>query len=118
LFIYDVWTPSSGASNGHLTLPNGTNVDTFCSAMLVLPTANADTVLAGGDVWDGTQISQHGNPNSVLFNRSNNTLTRAADMNRAPGRHSIIARVCNSLTAPSWSPGRVMLSCQASPLRP
>jgi hypothetical protein len=82
-FIYDVWTPSSGASNGHLTLPNGTGVDSFCSAMVVLPTANADTLLAGGDVWDGTEISQHGNPNSVLFNRSNNTLTRAADMNRA-----------------------------------
>jgi hypothetical protein len=82
-FIYDIWTPASGASNGHTTLPNGTQVDTFCSAMLVLPTASADTLLAGGDVWDGNEISQRGNQNSVLFNRSSNSLTRGNDMNRA-----------------------------------
>ena len=82
LFIYDVWNPPEGASNGHLTLPNGTGTDTFCSAQLVLPTSGGDTLVAGGDLWDGTMTLNRGNSNSVLFSRANNSLTRANDMNR------------------------------------
>jgi hypothetical protein len=48
-FIYDVWSPPDGASNGHTTLPNGTGTDTFCSALLVLPGGGGNTLLAGGD---------------------------------------------------------------------
>src|SRR5678816_4721846 len=34
-FIYDVWDPSAGTSGGgHLTLPNGTGTDIFCSCLL------------------------------------------------------------------------------------
>jgi Galactose oxidase-like, Early set domain len=82
LFIYDVWTPSEGASNGHLTLPNGTGTDTFCSALLLVPGSGGQTLLAGGDVWDGTKTTNRGNDNSVLFSPSDNSLTRANDMNR------------------------------------
>lgn len=82
-FIYDVWTPSGGASIGHLTLPNGSSVETFCGAQLVLPTATADVALAGGDIWDGTQIMQRGNNNSAMFSPATNALTRQNDMNRA-----------------------------------
>jgi hypothetical protein len=80
-FIYDVWTPGQGAANGHMTLPNGTGVDTFCSAQLVLP-QSGDAVIAGGDLWDGTKTLNHGNSNSVLFSRASNALSTAANMNR------------------------------------
>src|SRR5262245_27250326 len=36
-FIYDVWDPAGGLNGGHLTLPNSTGTDLFCSATLVLP---------------------------------------------------------------------------------
>jgi hypothetical protein len=82
LFIYDVWNPPDGASNGHMTLPNGTGTDTFCGSQLVLPNSG-DTVLAGGDVWDGTQTENVGNNNSVLFSLTSQLLSRGNDMNRA-----------------------------------
>ena len=31
-FNYDVWDPGSRAGGGHLTLPNSTSTDPFCSA--------------------------------------------------------------------------------------
>src|SRR5262245_29874852 len=35
--IYDVWDPSAGTGAGHMTLPNNTGTDIFCSSMLLLP---------------------------------------------------------------------------------
>lgn len=81
-FIYDVWNPADGASNGHMTLPNGTRTDIFCSAQLLLPDGSGDAVLVGGDLWDGKAITERGNNNSVIFSTSKNSLTRAKDMNR------------------------------------
>ena len=43
--IYDVWDP---ATNTHITLPNGLNVDEFCSAALIIPTTG-QVLIAGGD---------------------------------------------------------------------
>jgi hypothetical protein len=83
LFIYDVWTPSAGASAGQMTLPNGSSVETFCGAQLVVPAPGADIVLAGGDIWDGTKILERGNNNSAMFSPATNALTRQNDMNRA-----------------------------------
>ena len=38
LFIYDVWDTSAGPTGlGHVTLPNNTNTDIFCSSQLLLP---------------------------------------------------------------------------------
>jgi hypothetical protein len=95
LFIFDVWSPAEGAGAGHLTLPNGTGTDTFCNAQLVLPTSSGDTLLAGGDVWDGTAVRKTGNNNSVLFNRANNTLSRGNDMNR-PRWYATMTTLVNS----------------------
>lgn len=81
-FIYDVWDPANGASNNHLTLPNGTGTDTFCNAQLLLPNGGGDTVMAGGDVWNGTSITKTGNDNSVLFRARDNSLTRGGNMHR------------------------------------
>lgn len=47
-FFYDVWNPIDGE---HLTLPNFTDVDTFCAAQLVLPQPNAGVLLVGGDTF-------------------------------------------------------------------
>src|SRR3954447_2654517 len=44
--IYDVWDPGAGLGDGsHLTLPNTTSTDLFCSAQIVLP-QSGDVLLA------------------------------------------------------------------------
>ena len=51
--IYDIWDPKQGSvggkltTAGHLTLPNTTPTDLFCSAQILLPTTN-EIFLAGG----------------------------------------------------------------------
>ena len=78
-FVYDVWNP---ADDTHLTLPNGTGSDIFCSSQLLLPDGN-NVFLAGGDNWTGTKTTNTGNNNSAVFNVANRTLTRTNNMNRA-----------------------------------
>lgn len=47
--IYDVWDPAKGVGpEAHLTLPNGTGTDLFCSGQIILP-ANQSVLLVGGD---------------------------------------------------------------------
>ncbi len=81
-FIYDVWDPTAGLSAGHLTLPNSTGSDLFCSAQILLP-GGATVFVAGGDVWDGAATRNQGNNNSNLFAVANNALQRGQNMNRA-----------------------------------
>src|SRR5512147_124025 len=47
-FIYDVWDPLAGMDGGHLTLPNMTATDIFCSSQLILAQSGS-IFLAGGD---------------------------------------------------------------------
>ena len=48
-FQYDVWDPADGTgAASHLTLPNTTGADTFCSGQIVLPASGA-VLLTGGD---------------------------------------------------------------------
>ena len=48
-FTYDVWDPAKGTgTDSHLTLPNTTGTDTFCSGQVVLPASGA-VLLTGGD---------------------------------------------------------------------
>ncbi len=45
---YDIWDPSLGLGpNSHLTLPNTTAVDTFCSAMLLMPQTGNVLAMSG-----------------------------------------------------------------------
>ncbi len=81
-FLYDVWDPSGGLAGGHLTLPNQTVTDIFCSSQVVLP-GGTDVFIAGGDVWNGTQVLNSANPNTNLFRLSDNTLNTQNNMNRA-----------------------------------
>lgn len=82
-FIFDVWDPSVGlGSSSHLTLPNSTSVDTFCSSPLLLPAGNG-VAIAGGDNWTGSATTNTGNPNSILFNPADNSLSSGATMSRS-----------------------------------
>ena len=89
-FIYDVWDPTEGLDAGHLTLPNATETDIFCSSQVVLPQGNL-VFIAGGDNWTGTATTNTGNNNSNTFNYNTDQLTRTANMNRARWYSSSIA---------------------------
>jgi YVTN family beta-propeller protein len=82
-FDYAVWDPALGTGpEAHLTLPNGTATDIFCSSQTLLPTTG-EAFMAGGDNWTGTRTTNTGNNNSNLFDYRSNTLTRGNNMNRA-----------------------------------
>jgi hypothetical protein len=82
-FIYDVWDPQAGLGHdAHLTLPNNTHTDIFCSAQIVLP-QSGNVLVAGGDNWTGTATTNTGNNNSNIFSPSDNNLTPSGNtMNR------------------------------------
>jgi YVTN family beta-propeller protein len=79
LFIYDVWDPDAGLGGGHLTLPNTTQVDTFCSSNLVLP-FSGEVSMVGGDIYEGEGVKNRGNNQSTIFNPRDNSLRRGRDM--------------------------------------
>lgn len=79
---YDIWNPASGLDGGHLTLPNTSGTDIFCSSQLSLP-GGSQVFIAGGDNWTGTGTTNTGNNNSNLVNYNNNSISRQANMNRA-----------------------------------
>ncbi len=80
--IYDVWDPAGGLDGGHLTLPNTSGTDLFCSSQLVLP-GGSQVFIAGGDNWTGTGTTNTGNNNSNLIDYGNNSISRQGNMNRA-----------------------------------
>ncbi len=64
---YDIWDPADGlGASSHLTLPNGTDVDTFCSAGLLMP-QSGNFITASGD-W-------RGRPNGYTTNRNKDVLS-------------------------------------------
>ena len=79
---YDVWDSSAAPDAGHLTLPNATGTDIFCSSQLLLP-QTGNLFIAGGDVWTGTKTTNSPNNNSNLFDTASNSLTRGINMQRA-----------------------------------
>ncbi|HEX5163351.1 MAG TPA: putative Ig domain-containing protein [Steroidobacteraceae bacterium] len=82
-FIYDVWDPAAGTSGGgHLTLPNATQTDIFCSSQIIMP-QSGNIFVAGGDNWTGSGTTNTGNNNTNIFNPLNNTLARGNNMNRS-----------------------------------
>ena len=82
IFNYDVWDSAAGLDAGHLTLPNNTGTDIFCSSQVVLP-GGTQVFIAGGDNWTGSSTTNTGNNNSNVFNIGSNTLVRQNNMNRA-----------------------------------
>jgi len=81
-FIYDVWNPAQGLSNGHITLQNMTLTDIFCSSQIILP-QSGNILLVGGDIWTGTSTSGVANNNSNIFSPADAALSRGTNMNKA-----------------------------------
>jgi len=77
----DIWDATGAPDAGHLTLPNATGTDIFCSSQLLMPQSGS-VFIAGGDNWTGTQTTNGPNNNSNLFTPSSNTLARGGNMNR------------------------------------
>ena len=103
-FTYDVWDPAGGLSGGHLTLPNLTLTDIFCSSQIVLP-GGGGVFIAGGDVWNGTQVLNSANPNTNFFKFSDNTLTRQTNMNRGRWYSSSTATLSGEVYVQGGSSG-------------
>ncbi len=80
-FIYDVWDPSAGPTAGHVTLPNTTGTDIFCSSQVVLP-QSGNIFLAGGDTFVDGKTTSIGNNNTNLFTPAGNALARGNNMQR------------------------------------
>lgn len=78
-FHYDIWDPAAGTDpQSHLTLVNTLEVDSFCSAALVLP-ESANILMPGGDGRPQGRMSS-GITDAPMFNTNTNSLSRAADM--------------------------------------
>jgi YVTN family beta-propeller protein len=79
---YDIWDGTVAPDVGHMTLPNGTGTDIFCSSNVLLPSESpgspASVFIAGGN---GTENGV--NRNSVVLDVATGTLTRRSDMQRA-----------------------------------
>ncbi|MGB7301036.1 MAG: galactose oxidase-like domain-containing protein [Burkholderiaceae bacterium] len=89
-FIYDIWdSTASQIDQGHLTLPNTTNTDIFCSSQTLLP--SGDLLLNGGDIYVNNGTTNNGNNNSNVLSLANNTLTTGPNMNRARWYSSVTA---------------------------
>ena len=78
-FIYDVWNPAqSTGGDSHLTLPNGTKTDIFCSGQSVIA-ASGEVLITGGDLTIGGNRN-YSIPDTTIFNPQINTLRKAAPM--------------------------------------
>jgi len=80
-FIYDVWDPSAGPAAGHVTLPNTTGTDIFCSSQVVLP-QSGKIFLAGGDTFADGHTTGKANNNTNVFTDATNSLARGNNMKR------------------------------------
>lgn len=74
-FIYDVWDSTQPPNAGHLTLPNLTATDLFCSSqLLIMQNGSPRLLINNGDNWTGSGTTNTGNTRSSLFNPADNTL--------------------------------------------
>ena len=105
-------SPSGPSEDSHLTLPNSTQTDIFCSAQILLP-QSGNVLVAGGDNWTGTATTNTGNNNSNIFSPGDNSLTRSGNMNRPrwyaspitlPDGQTYIQGGTAGKTAPSFVP--------------
>lgn len=91
--IYDVWQPGPDGQPGeHLTLPNTTTTDIFCSAQVLLP-GSGTLLLAGGD--------------GTVNGRRNQSVS---DVNRFDYRSNTLYASQPSMAFLRWYPTAVMTS--------
>lgn len=80
--IYDIWDPTKGfGPESHLTLPNQTGTDIFCSGQLLVP-ADGAVLLVGGDLtvngqrnWSSADINYF-DFNKTVLKSSGRTMQR------------------------------------------
>jgi galactose oxidase-like protein len=75
LMTYDVWDPVSGT---HLTLPNKTNDDIFCSGQTILPWDGEALIVGGNKFISG--VTNNSNSNTDAFRPVTNTLRAVQPM--------------------------------------
>ena len=73
----DVWDPTEGLDGGHVTIPNTSATNFFCSSLLALPDGSG-VLIAGG----GTTLEEP-NRRTNVYDYGSNSLARTEDMNRA-----------------------------------
>ncbi len=82
-FMYDVFDPREvlGSPASHLTLPNGTTTNLFCSAQLLLPTTG-ELMLSGGDRMENGKSTSRGVADVNIFSTVTNQMRPASSMQR------------------------------------
>ena len=81
-FIYDIWDPNAGTTGGgHLTMPNISGTDIFCSSQVIMA-LSGDIFIAGGDNYVNGATTNTGNNNSNVFSPTTNVLARGNNLNR------------------------------------
>ena len=95
-FVYDIWDPTQAVSEGHQTLVNATGTDIFCSAQINNP-KTGETVLFGGDTWNGYFTLNEGNASINSFNPQTGSLQSMAGMNRNRWYATAITRADGSI---------------------
>lgn len=87
-FVYDIWAPSQEFGSGaaaHLMLDNktfdpdsndGSAIDIFCSAQLVLPQPDAGVLITGGDTYPRPPRQPDDDPNDTTNNNGNQYANR------------------------------------------
>ncbi|USH01445.1 DUF1929 domain-containing protein [Grimontia kaedaensis] len=79
-YFYDVWNPTNGTgSDSHQTLLNTLEVDSFCSAPVVMSDTK-DILISGGDARYGAGLNK-GVVDAVVFDEADNSLVKTAEMN-------------------------------------
>jgi hypothetical protein len=96
-FVYDVWNPTQGlGSSSHLTLPNGTGTDIFCSAQTII-SGSGEVLITGGDAPDANGDRGGSNADTEIFNPKDNTLRPTVGMTYARWYPSAIATRSNDI---------------------
>jgi mono/diheme cytochrome c family protein len=73
----DVWDPAEGLDGGHVTIPNASSTNFFCSSLLALPDGSG-ILIAGG----GTTLEEP-NRRTNVYDYGSDSMARTDDMNRA-----------------------------------
>lgn len=94
LEIYDIWDPKKGVGpESHLTLPNTTGTDIFCSGQLLIP-SNQTVLLVGGDRTVAGRRNWS-SPDVNVFNYAVNQLKSSGQTMANPRWYPTVATLAN-----------------------
>ena len=92
--IYDVWDPQQGfGPESHLTLPNQTGTDIFCSGQLLVPADGAVLVVGGDRTVNGQR--NWSSPDINYFDFNKNVLKSAGRTMARPRWYPTVATLAN-----------------------